>query len=286
MVYRHKYITLILMLILTFAMASQIRNLTIDTRDESFFHDDDPILIEYNNFRDTFGQDDLFIIALKPEQGITRDFLSILFELHTELETELPYIDEVKSIVNGRVTLTRGDTLMVEELMENPPATDEEYERIMGLIDHYPLYEKILISPDRTLVSIIIKARAIIDDDTEDVLAEFGDDYAQEEKQEAEKSYLSNDQNVEIYKAIHRITDRYLGKGIQFYYAGTPAFVAEITKGIEKDLSVMMPLSILIIIVFLFVLFRRVTGVIYPLITVFFSLISTLAIRAGSSVTV
>ena len=96
LIYRHKYITLVLMLIFTFSLASQVRNLTIDTRDESFFHDNDPILINYNKFRDTFGQDDMFIITLKPEKGITQDFLSILVKLHTELEAELPFLDEVK----------------------------------------------------------------------------------------------------------------------------------------------------------------------------------------------
>lgn len=283
-IYRHKYITLVLVLIVTFSLASQIRNLTIDTRDESFFHDNDPILINYNKFRDTFGQDDMFIITLKPEKGITQDFLSILVKLHTELEAELPFLDEVKSLVNARLTISRGDTLTIEELIESPPSTQEEFQRIMDLIDHYPLYEKILVSQDRSLVSIIVKARAVIEEDTEDILVGFDDENTQTESQETETNYLSNEQNIEIYNVIHRITKQYQGKGITFYYAGTPAFVAEITKGIERDLRVMMPLSLLIIIVFLFVLFRRVTGVIYPLITVFFSLVATLGVMAAINI--
>lgn len=275
-VYTHKYITLMVVLIFTFALAGQIPNLTIDTRDESFFHDDDPVLMDYNHFRDTFGQDDMFIISLKPDGGITKEFLLILFNLHKELEENLPYLDEVNSLVNARVTLSRDNTLTVKELMEKPPSTNDEYQRIMDLINRYPLYEKIFVSQDRSLVSIIVKAQAIIAQEPDDNLADFDDETFGTEEQNTETIYLSNEQNIEIYNAIHSISKPYQDKGIQFYYAGTPAFVAEITKGIQKDLGLMMPLSLLIIIAFLYLLFRRVTGVVYPLITVFFSLMATL----------
>ena len=62
-VYDRKYISFALMLLLTLGLASQIPKITIDTRDESFFHEDDPALITYNKFRDSFGQDDTFIIV-------------------------------------------------------------------------------------------------------------------------------------------------------------------------------------------------------------------------------
>jgi len=124
-VYRCKYITLIMMLILTCGLASRIPTLVIDTRDESFFHDDDPILVEYNKFRDIFGQDDMFIVALKPEAGFSREFFSTLYQIHTELAAHVPYLDDITSLVNARVTRSDGDTLIVEELMEKPPKTPE-----------------------------------------------------------------------------------------------------------------------------------------------------------------
>jgi predicted RND superfamily exporter protein len=280
LVYTHKYITLLAVLIFTFALAAEIPTLTIDTRDESFFHDDDPVLVDYNMFRDTFGQDDMFIISLRPKEGISREFLFTLYDLHKELEENLPHVDEVNSLVNARVTLSRDNTLTVEELMEKKPTTEDQYQRILGLIDRYPLYEKIYVSRDRSLVSIIVKARAVIEKEQEDDLAGFDDDVSVSQVQNRETIYLSNEQNIEIYNAIHSITKAYQDKGIEFYYAGTPAFVAEITKGIEKDLGLMMPLSLLIIIVFLYILFRQVTGVIYPLITVLFSLVATLGVMA------
>ena len=277
-VYKYKFIAFGMMVLITAALASQLPKLTIDTRDESFFHDDDPTLIAYNKFRDQFGQDDMFFIALAPERGLTPEFLTLLDQFHAELEEKTPYLDDITSIVNGRVVRAEGDTLNVEDLMPDPPETRSEFDRILALIDHYPMFENMLVSSDRSLAVILIKAQAVIAASEEDILAGF--DEAASSEPDTKSKYLSNDQNVEIDTVIRSVVNRYRDRGVDFYLGGTPVFVAEIQRGIEKDLGLMIPLSFLIITLFLAVLFRRISGVIYPLIIVFTSLVSTLGIMA------
>ncbi|MCP4692760.1 MAG: hypothetical protein GY859_32260, partial [Desulfobacterales bacterium] len=173
LIYRKKYTALACALLLTLALASQIPNLKMDTRDESFFHADDPAMIAYNNFRDVFGQDDMFIIALKPRDGLTREFFATLSRLHHELEDAVPYLDDISSLVNGRVVRAEGDTLIVEDLMKQPPETGEALRRVHALIERQPLYENLLVSRDRTIVSILIRAEAVIESDEEEVLTGF-----------------------------------------------------------------------------------------------------------------
>jgi predicted RND superfamily exporter protein len=275
-VYDSKYLALMVVLLMTMALATQTTKLTIDTRDESFFHDDDPTLMAYNRFRDTFGQDDTFIIAMKPKQGLTRDFLEVLFRFHRELESAVPYLDEVTSLVNARIVRADGDTLIVEDLIKAPPKTDAELGRILKLIDRYPLYENLLISKERDITSILIKAQAVIDISGQDPIAGFNTD----KSSATTTTYLSNDQNMEINEAIHKVAAKYQNQDIDFYFTGTPAFVAEIQKGIIKDIRFMVPLSFIIITVFLLLLFRRLTGLIYPIVTVALSLVSSLGIMA------
>ncbi|NVM21227.1 MAG: RND family transporter [Desulfobacterales bacterium] len=282
LVYRRKYVALVCMLLMTFALASQTAQLKIDTRDESFFHDDDPTLIAYNNFRDTFGQDDMFIIAMKPQDGLTRKFFATLYQIHNELENSVPYLDDITSLVNGRIIRAEGDTLIVEDLMKKPPETDAELNRVLNLIDRYPLYENLLVSRDRSITSILIKAQAVKEVPEDEILAGFEKDVSQ--TIDSRHTYLSNEESVEINEAVRKVAAKYQDRGIDFHFAGTPAFVAEIQRGIEKDLSIIIPLSFLVIIIFLLVLFRRISGVIYPLITVFFSLMSSLGIMAMSGI--
>jgi len=280
-VYDRKYRTLVIILLVTAAFAAQATKVTIDTRDESFFHPDDPALVAYNEFRDTFGQDDIFIVALKPRMGLTRDFMQILFRLHREFEAAVPYLDEVTSLVNARIVRAEGNTLIVENLMKSPPRTDMALQRILDLIDRYPLYDSLLVSKDRAMAFILIKSQAVINLPGDDLLTGFNDDALRPQKT---TTYLSNDQNMEINDAIQRVAAKYQDQGIEFYFSGTPAFVAEIQKGILKDLTIMVPLSFIVITVFLLLLFRRLSGVLYPIATVALSLISSLGIMAVTGI--
>lgn len=276
-VYRWKYFVLIAMLLLTAGLASQIPRITIDTRDEGFFYDDDPALIAYNNFRDQFGQDDTFIIALQPKNGLDQDFLGTLFALHHELKDHVPYIDEIKSLVNGRILRGADQTLEVEELMDQAPRTAEEVDRIIQLIAHYPLYEDLLISRDRSLVSILIKAQAVKQQGG-DLQAGFEPD-ASPAPSNKEK-YLSNEESIEVTTAIEAVLTRYRDKGLDIHFSGTPAIIATLQNSIIHDMSVMIPLSFALVVFFLIILFRRVSGLVYPLLVVTFSLLATLGAMA------
>ena len=276
-VYQRKYVALILMLLMTVGLASQISKITIDTRDEGFFYDDDPALVAYNNFRDQFGQDDTFIIALQPKNGLNREFFKNLFALHHELEDQSPYIDEIKSLVNGRIVRATGETLYVEKLMDKPPQTEAEVARVRKLINRYPLYEDLLISKDRSLVSILIRAKAVRQQST-DLMAGFEADLPPPPSDK--KKYLSNAESIEITNAIEKVLKRYQDKGLTIYFSGTPAVVATLQKNIVHDMSIMIPLSLVLIVLFLILLFRRVSGLVYPLVVVIFSLLATLGAMA------
>lgn len=283
-IYQWKWLALTVMIILSFGLAKEVPNIRIDTRDESFFHEDDPALIAYNDFRDRFGQDDLFIIALKPEKTMTPDFFITLHQMFHELKDSVPYLDEIEALVNGRIVKATGDTLRVEKLMVTPPETLLEIEQLMAEIDRYPMFDQLLISKDRLLTTILIRAQSILDHTEEDVLEGFGE--TAPPSNPSHYRYLSNAQYVEMATAIDGVMQKYDNRGIDFYTSGTPVFVAEIQKAIEKDLGLMIPLSLLMIILFLTLLFRRISGVIYPLIVVLLSLFSCLGIMALADIAI
>ena len=240
-IYGRKYTALFSMLLLTAALTFHIKDIKFDTRDESFFHSDDPALLAYNAFREQFGQDDVFIVALQPEKGLTRSFWTTLYDLHMALETAVPYLDDITSLVNGRILRANGNTLIVEDLMKTPPETDADLKRLLDLIDRYPLYENLLVSADRTLASILIKARAFLETTGEDLLEGFDTNLSR--AGDSGPAYLSNAQNVEIAAAIQKVVTEYQDRGSAIYLSGAPAFVADIQKAIQRDLRMMVPLS-------------------------------------------
>ena len=248
-VYDRKYISFAIMFFLTLGLASQIPRITIDTRDESFFHEDDPALLTYNTFRDTFGQDDTFIIALQPEGGLTQEFFTLLYDFHNSLEATVPYIDDIKSLVNGRIIRADADTLYVEDLMDAPPKSEADLQRILKLIDHYPLYENLLVSKDKSIVSILIKAQAIKEVNQEDALAGFEEDTAP--TLDDSQKYLSNEESIEITNAINSVISDYQGEAVNILFSGTPGVVAELQLSIGRDMQAMLPLSFILVFLFL-----------------------------------
>ncbi|MCI5210576.1 MAG: hypothetical protein D3910_17700, partial [Candidatus Electrothrix sp. ATG2] len=276
-VYDRKYAALILMLLLTAGLASQLGKITIDTRDESLFYETDPALLAYNDFKEQFGQDEIFIVALQPAQGLDKDFFSTLQQLHQKLENTVPHLDEITSLVNARVVRGDADTLSIEKLIEYPPQTDEGAERIRAIIDRYPLYENFLVSQDRSMASIIIRPLAL-KNEPKDVLAGF-----EEEEPDVEDDadrYLSNAESIEITEAIRKVISPYREPDLKIFFSGSPAVIVTLNNSIKRDISLTLPLSLLVIIFFLTLLYRRLSGVVYPVLIVVLSLLSTFGCMA------
>ena len=124
-VFQHR-LKVIAALILVFAgFVSQLPKTRFDTTNESFFRKNDPILLDYDALRDQFGREEVVVLGISGKNIFEEKFLRRLIELHDALETELPYVDEVTSLANVRDTRGEGDTLIVEDLLENFPVTDE-----------------------------------------------------------------------------------------------------------------------------------------------------------------
>ena len=85
----------------------------------------------------------------------------MLADIHQELEQSLPYLDDVTSLVNGRLLRAEGDTLITEDLMASPPQTQAEVKRLYEHITSNPLFEDLLVSEDRSLALILVKPRAV-----------------------------------------------------------------------------------------------------------------------------
>ncbi len=266
-IWDHRYRVVCFMLFMTAGFTLFITRLSIDTRDESYFHQDDPLLRQYHEFRQTFGQDDMFIIALETEAGLTQSLIPVLIRLHQDLEASVPYVHSINSLVNGRVVKSQGDALIVEPLMGNPPRPDMDTKALNALIDQYPLYENLLVSSDRTAVSIVIRARTMVGQDS---------------------GHLSHSENIRIYQAIRKVTQPYEDQGLTFYFGGRAVFTAETQQAIITDLTRIIPLSFGVIILFLCLLFLRLSGVILPLIVIALPLAATFGIMglAGIPVTI
>ncbi|MBL6969056.1 MAG: hypothetical protein ISR71_02390, partial [Gammaproteobacteria bacterium] len=154
---RWKWVTLVAMLVLTALLLSNLPKITIDTSNEGFLRADDPVLLDYNRFREQFGREEVVLISLRPTDLFAPSFLQKLKQFHNDLEEQVPHLDEVTSLVNVRYTIGKEDELLVEDLMEAFPDTPEGMEQLREAAMAHPFYRNLLISEDGTVTTIVIE---------------------------------------------------------------------------------------------------------------------------------
>ncbi len=289
-VFKHPLITLLIVLGSAASLFSNLADLQLDASVEAFLHEDDPALLDYNDFRNQFGRDELSLIAIGPTQVFSLDFLKTLRSMHEELEETVPYLDEVNSLFNARNTQGVGDELLVDDLLEQFPSDESELPALKALVLSNPVYQNLLISEDGLFTTVIVRQQAYsslsADGELQDTL---GDDFESFELEEtpAERSetpFLTEPEKKEAVRAITAIVKKYNSPEFPLSLAGFPVVADDIRAAMRADMSKFMGLAVLTIALFLFVMFRRISGVVAPLLIVILSLLSTVSCMAMAHV--
>lgn len=295
LIYRNRIAFLLAGIGLVALFATQLPKLTLDLSTEGFFHKDDPALKTYEAFREQFGRDEMVIVALKPKAVFEKRFLEQLRALHEDLEANTPHLEDITSLINARNTRGEKDALIVEDLFEKWPQNDADLEKIKQRALNNVMYKNMLISEDGRFTTIVIQTRNYsIKEDAGDELDDFADDAAIDDdfsasataepvkSASASKTYLTDAENSELIRAVENIVKKHSFEGTEIYIAGSPVVTDFLKRTMMKDVKKFVKIIIITIAVFLFVMFRRITGVLMPLFVVAMSLVSTVGLMAAA----
>ncbi len=284
-IFRHRLKSILCMVVIVAAFISQVPKTTLDFSTEGFLHKNDPSILIYNAFRDQFGRDEMVIIAMEPPQIFNTDFFTWLKVLQEDIEENVPYLEDVTSMINARNTRGNDDELIVEDLLETFPTDPTAMALLKERVVSNPMYKNLLISEDGRITAMVIKTQNYSNMGKKtDVLAGFEeeepDDTGIEDLQPATRTYLSNEENSAIIMAIQSVLEKHAREDTRIYLAGSPAVTHSLKVSMMRDMRKFVILAVLTIAIFLFVMFRRVSGVVLPLVVVVCSLLSTLGLMA------
>ena len=274
---------------------SHVAQIKMDTSTEGFMHPEDPVLIEYNKFRAQFGRDERIVLAIKSDDVFSLDFLKKLRTLHEEIEEKVPYLDDVTSLYNVRNTRGEGDKLITDDLLEPFPETKEDVAKIkkQAMASHF--YKDLIISQDAKMTTIVIETDAYshegekeasveseFDDGFDDASTDSETDMQTDTTPQKESAFLSDAENHELIAKLDEIVAKYQGDDFKIYVAGSPVVNNALKAQMQADMQKFMRITFLIIIVFLFIMFRRASAVFYPLLVIILSLLATVGTMAWS----
>ena len=270
--YGHPYKTLIITLLLSVALFSQIFNLRVDVTEENMFHHDDPTFKEYAGFKDQFGRDDVVVIGIKSSNTFSVSFLEKIKKFHLDLEEETPFLDEITSLYNATAITGSRNELIVKDLMEDWHGGHDEVEAIRSFVLSNSLYLNRLISEKGDFTVVAVKADVYLDGN--------GSTIDESLSQDENRSAISNLQMQQFVEALEKTSRRYDSEDFQLFITGSPVIEKEHVSSIHSDIGLMIVLATVMIFVLLFVVFRRVSGVLFPLLVVASSLTAVLSLMA------
>ncbi len=285
-VYDHRLATMFIMILFIFLTALRIPTIVVDTSTEGFLHDDDPALTTYERFRDQFGRDEMVIVALKPKTVFDADFLRKLTALHNDLRETVPFLEDITSLVNARDTRGDGDVLIVEDLLENWSGSDKDLETFKTRALGNVMYRNMLLSEDGRFTTLILQTRSYSEGgsglgDLDELMDnDFSDeDPAPEARTKTyEKRFLTDAENSRVIRAVEAGVGRYDFQDAEVYIGGSPVVTDFLKRTMLKDMKKFMKIVAVTIAIFLFILFRRISGVFMPLLVVGTSLVSTVGL--------
>ncbi len=277
-VIRHRIGALVVSLGVTALLLAQLPKLTVDNSPEALLLDDDPAVVEYDAFRDQFGREDRLIVMVRTPDPFAPAFLEKLRTLHEAIESELPFVEEVDSLINARVVDGDAGGLVVGELLEDWPESPEAFAKVRAEALANPLYTDSLLCADASCTALAIKpwtysAQAA----DEDALSGF-DPGSEAQTDVPRPTYLTAAEGDALMVGLRRLLARYEAPDFEIHVAGVLAMTSRINQGMAADLATFLPATLVAIAVLLGFIFRRVVAVVLPLMVVVLSLAATLGL--------
>jgi uncharacterized protein len=245
--YRAWIIAVSLMVLI--ATGNGLQYLGFDNDYRAFFTDDNPELLAYDEVENTYTKSDNVFILIEPKTGdvFQPEILKLIEELTTSA-WQTPYSRRVDSLQNFQNTYAEDDDLVVESLYEdatNLVAVDIENVKQVGLSD--PLLLKRLVSADGRVTALNITI-----------------EYPKVDADKELKAVVSKTREmVSHYQKAY--------PNVNFYITGIAFLNNAFVEAGENDLSLLVPVSLLLMLVIMFVLLRSISAVIGITLIIIFS---------------
>lgn len=230
------------------------------TRMSFFFLEGDQNLINFDALLDRFGDNDYLVIGIptRPQDRnlFNGDTLRMIADM-TEFLEDQPMVTKVSSLSKYQYTHARDDSLSTDYLIEDIEELDdsrENMDRLANIMSQEVLVHNKLITKD--LKHTIITAKV---------------EYKRAEN--AHKVKLVQDFNQFVK------SKGYKEQGFDIHKHGN-ALIAERFQTVTiQDQSILQPLNFFIILALLWILFRCKTGVVFPFLVIFGTLILVTGIQ-------
>jgi len=255
---KFKWFIALIIPIIAITLSLQLKHLAFEGSYRIWFDDQSPILKNYDNFRDTFGNDQVVTVTFKDENTVfNKEALGVIQRI-TEKFWTTEYITRVDSLTNYQYVHTDKeypDEVIVEDFIEDIDSLDKK-----------ELKEKqnIIINEDAIINKLISK-----DTKTTTIVARLS-------PQAGESPEVSLKLKALTEAIIKPEMEKY---GYEFYLNGGPIVNSAFIEIATADGALFTPLTLVITMIVLLLIFRKFSSMLTSMSVVIFSILIVLSIQ-------
>ena len=248
--FKHPRLIVAVIAAITVFFALQIPRAQLDNNNFRFIPENDPERLMMKKIDETFGSQLIILVGLERKHGtiFDADFLNKVRAFDKEVE-KIDIVESVTSIVSTDYITGVGDSIVAQSLLaEDFAGTKEEIAELRDRISSWDLYSRALVSDDLSSTQVLVNLNIPPED-------------------------AGKPEVVAIHKSIKRFAEQAGFADTNIYITGMPVFSSVVNDATRNDLIFLVPLVVLIVVLVLLFSFRRLSGIVLPLLTVLISAI-------------
>ncbi len=247
---KQKYKIIVLITLVVALLSISLKDLAYEGSYKIWFNKESKTLIDYEHFRSTFSGDDTFAVAFKDEDGIfNKKAIDTILYL-TQVLQKIDGVRRVDSLSNYQYISSIDDDIIVEDFLYDDE--DLETKKVLALKDPLILHQLISLDAKTTMLAVRL----------------------------ASSTGANEEVNIYVMQEIEHIV-KALEKSThyKFHITGAPAITASLVSISQNDAMILMPLAVVIVVTFLFLIFRSFIGILVPSIVIVLTFLTVLSIQ-------
>lgn len=241
---RNKVTFVLVLLIITVFMGYEATKIQLTYTYPAILPADDPTYIQYENFRNMFGEDgSVMVIGLQDKELYKLDKFNDWYELSSKIKS-IQGIQELMSV--GKLyNIHRNDSLSkfdFKPIITSKPKTQKELDSLREVIESLPFYEGLVYNKETgaSLMAITFT-----------------------------KKDLNSKSRIEIVGQIREMADAFAKKyNLELHYSGMPYVRTALMQKVSHEMGLFMGLAALVMVIILWLFFRSFNSVFFSVVVV------------------
>lgn len=237
---KYRWLIITASLLITVFFGWQLLDVEIDPDMQNNIPPDMQSRLNTDEIESIFGKDNLLLVLFESEDILNENSLTRIKTISKKME-RMKDFDRIMSPFNSKDIKSEDGMMIINPAIERIPGTEAEKEKLRSELLKNPLVYGITISEDFTMAAII-----------------------------ADVNSGSTDNNV--LQKIETLISEIPGEEI-IHIGGMPAIRARINEEVRKDMSLLLPGGLFVMLIMLYIFFKQLRGVLLPFIVVMMSII-------------